>query len=255
MGKYRNNKPSGYWTKAQCKIEALKYNHRREFQISCGSGYMKAATNKWIDDICSHMKPIGDKYKRCVYVFEFKESKTCYVGLTCNLSKRKSNHMVNGPVHNFINNTNEKFELIQLTDYIEAENAQLLEGEYVEKYKNNNWNILNTLKTGGLGCLTIVKYTIDECRVLASKCKNRWEFNQTYNKEYQVCLKNNWLDTICIHMVNKKENGFWNGFWNDFEKCYEASKKCKNKTEFIKKYDSAYRYCVKNQWIDKIKFK
>lgn len=250
MGKYRNNKPSGYWTKEQCQIESLKYNHRKEFQINCSSAYEKAFRNKWLDEICSHMKPVGNKYKRCIYVFEFKESKTCYVGLTCNLLKRKSNHMLSGPVCNFIKETNEEFELKQITDYIDAENAQSLEGEYLKEYINRNWNILNQLKTGGLGNSTITKYTIDECRILALKCKNRWEFNQKYNKEYQTCLKNNWLDIVCMHMKNKKENGFW----NNFEKCSEASKSCKNKTEFFKKYYSAYKYCVKNQWFDKIKF-
>lgn len=245
MGKYRNNKPSGYWTKEQCHEESIKYTHRREFQLSCGSAYNKALINNWLDEICSHMKPIGDKYKRCIYIFKFTNTKTCYIGLTCNLLKRKSNHLVKGPVFEYIKNTNEIYELIQLTNYIDANIAQGLEGEYVNEYKNNDWNILNSIKTGGLGSLSMNKYTIEECEKLALKCTNRWEFNQLYNKEYQAALKNNWLDKICKHMINKKQNGHW----NDYNKCMEAYNSCKNKTEFIKKFDSAYRYCKINNWI------
>lgn len=247
----RLKKNNGYWTKEQCQNVALKCEYRKEFQIKFHSAYSKALKNNWLDEICSHMSSIGDKYRRCVYVFEFKESKTCYVGLTCNLIRRAKTHMLKGPVHDFIKNNNESFELKQLSDYIKADKAQTLEGKYLERYKNNGWVILNSIKAGGLGGLSTNKYDINKCRVLALECKTRWEFNQKYNKEYQACLKNNWLDEICSHMVEKKKNRYW----DNFERCLEVAKKCKNKTEFIKKYDSAYRYSKKNDWINKLKFK
>lgn len=38
----------------------------------------------------------------------------------------------------------------QLTDYIDKDDAAILEGEYLEKYKNNGWKIINISKTGDL---------------------------------------------------------------------------------------------------------
>ncbi len=43
------------WTYDKCKEEALKYSSKNEFKKSRGSAYNSAYTNKWLDDICSHM--------------------------------------------------------------------------------------------------------------------------------------------------------------------------------------------------------
>jgi len=50
------NKPNGYWTKKRCHEEALKYNSRGEFYKNSTVAYDKAQKNKWLDEICSHMK-------------------------------------------------------------------------------------------------------------------------------------------------------------------------------------------------------
>lgn len=45
----------GYWTKARCAEEALKYHKRVDFSRGSGSAYGAASKNGWLDDICSHM--------------------------------------------------------------------------------------------------------------------------------------------------------------------------------------------------------
>ncbi|HHF0554681.1 GIY-YIG nuclease family protein [Vibrio alginolyticus] len=56
-------KPRGYWTKKRCMNEALKYQTRTEFQVSCESAYSRARKSGWLDEICDHMimpiKPSG----------------------------------------------------------------------------------------------------------------------------------------------------------------------------------------------------
>lgn len=44
------------WTIEQCRILALKYQHRKEFQIGDYNAYQAASYNGWLDDICQHMK-------------------------------------------------------------------------------------------------------------------------------------------------------------------------------------------------------
>ena len=43
-------KPNGYWTYEICYEEAKKYSTRYEFKKGCGSAYVVARQNKWLDD-------------------------------------------------------------------------------------------------------------------------------------------------------------------------------------------------------------
>ena len=49
-------KPNNYWTKERCQEEALKNNTRNEFKNMSRSAYSISLKNKWLDDVCSHMK-------------------------------------------------------------------------------------------------------------------------------------------------------------------------------------------------------
>ena len=49
-------KPNGYWTLEKCRIEALKYSTFSEFRLGNKSAYNSALKNKWLYDICSHIK-------------------------------------------------------------------------------------------------------------------------------------------------------------------------------------------------------
>ena len=48
-------KPRGYWTKKQCKQEALKYSCRIDFKMSRRGAYNSALLNGWLDNACNHM--------------------------------------------------------------------------------------------------------------------------------------------------------------------------------------------------------
>ena len=47
-------------SKEDCRIEALKYNGRKEFAKKSCATYTTAIRNGWLDEVCSHMT----KYKR-----------------------------------------------------------------------------------------------------------------------------------------------------------------------------------------------
>jgi hypothetical protein len=48
-------KPIGYWTKENCRQEALKYKSKVEFGKKNLSAYSIAGRKGWIDEICKHM--------------------------------------------------------------------------------------------------------------------------------------------------------------------------------------------------------
>jgi predicted GIY-YIG superfamily endonuclease len=231
-------KPKGYWTLERCKKESLKYTSRLEFKNNSSSVWGICRNNNWLDDVCNHMKLIGNKYKRCIYSYEFYDN-SVYVGLTNNLDKRNSEHINNK--NSLINKKilqNINYNFKQLTEYINVEDATNMEKYYVDYYQKNNFDILNKKKAGGLGG-NFLKWSDDDSKKEAIKYESRKEFKINSPRAYEICRKNKWLDDVCGHMVK----------WT-FEKCHQLSLECGSRNEFKNKYITAYRNSNKNGWMD-----
>jgi predicted GIY-YIG superfamily endonuclease len=197
-------KDKDYWTKENCQKEALKYNYKTDFIKNSPNYYQKSVKNNWIDDICSHMEIVGNRYNRLIYVYEFADNH-CYIGLTGNLNRRNNQHTgkeknSKSSVFEHINNTKLIPKLIKLTDYIHIEDAIIKEKYYVEKYIENGWIILNKIKTGGLGGNKL-KWHKDACQKEALKYNKRGHFAKKSQGAYSSSLKNQWLNEICNHMI------------------------------------------------------
>lgn len=241
-------KPNGYWTKEKCKEEALKYQTKTEFRKNSPSAYKSAVILKIIDEICSHMQIFGNIIKRCVYAYEFSDN-SVYIGLTYNIINRHSRHIINLN-SNVYKKTKENIthKLKQLTDYVDINKAKELEKFYVDEYKKNNWNVLNIIKTGGLGGNTL-KWTKDKCKEEALKYQFRSVFKYNSPYAYRSARINGWLNEICSHM-SKKKRIYEPIKWNK-EKCREEALKYQTKTEF-QKNSGAYASALKNKWLKDI---
>jgi len=205
-------KPNGYWTFEQCKKEALKHKHKKDFESKAKGGYLAAKRNKWLDDICKHMIKIGNYKNRCVYVFEFDDNHA-YVGLTFNIHDRKYRHTVsdkNSPVFIHIKESNSKYKLKQLTDYINVNDTIKKEKEWANYYKNNGWVLLNRIKTGSIGG-NIRIWTKENCHKEALKYNSRKEFMGNNMGAYLASNRNNWMDDITKHMKPKQHQQKWTG--------------------------------------------
>ena len=229
-----------YWTKEKCQEEALKYETRSMFSKMCVSGYCKAWENKWLDDICIHMRTLGNKYKRCIYVYEFSDN-VAYIGLTFNAHERSLQHMKRGPISKYLK-INSDFTFKKLTEYIDVESAKIKEREYIEYYKKNNWIMLNSMIGGAIGGGQR-KWTKEKCQEEALKhtCIKDYSSNSL---SYRSAIRNKWLDEICSHMSRTKNKS---GYWTK-EKCEESILRCKTMSEFRESYKGAYSTCLKNNW-------
>jgi len=213
-----NTKPMYYWNYERCKETALKCKSRSELLKNYPSCYHVAIRKKWLDDICSHMKKIGNKYYRCIYAFEFSDN-SVYIGLTCDISRRENQHLndITSTVYKYIQKNNLQPKLKQLTDYIDRNSASIKEGKCVEEYIKNGWSILNKMPTGGLGGNTLI-WTREKAHEAALKCESRNEFNKKYHGAYEFARSRDWLDEMCSHMKElKKPKGYWTK-----EKSYEV---------------------------------
>lgn len=228
-------------TKDECINDALNYKSRSEFNKNSPKLYRCSLKNDWIDEVCSHMKPIGDLYKRCIYVYEFSDN-CAYIGLTFNIDKRHKEHLKRGTVCDHLKNNN--YILKQLTEYIGVEIAKLKESEYVKEYKKNGWNILNKAKTGSVGAILL--WTKEKCQIESLKYSYRFDFQKGSRSAYLSASLNGWLDEICSHMKNKKY------IWTEKENCKKEALKYKTRVDFRRKSSSAYDSSLKNKWLDEI---
>ena len=186
---------------------AKQYNTIKDFKKDNKKLYNFIAYKKLQDKAYSHMEKVGNRYKRCVYVYEFPNN-ICYVGLTFNVNKRNSLHNTNekSPVFKYANSNNIEIpQPKQLTDYINKEDASKLEIFYSEKYKKDGWKLLNRIKCGSLGGLTDNKtiYTKDYCKNLALNYKTKTDFRKENHYLYNKILEHNWSDFCFEHMSSE----------------------------------------------------
>lgn len=240
-----SKKPNGYWTYDRCKEEALKYDKKNLFQKESSSAYNAIFRNSW-NELCNHMELQGNRYKRLIYIFEFSD-KTCYVGLTGNIKRREKQHLndCDSSVYKYIKETNLNPILILKTDYINVEDAIKMECIILNEYINNNWKVLNKVKTGGIGSHNL-KWNKNACINEAKKYTKISDYQKKSKSSYNTALKNGWIDEVCSHMRRCKSK---NGYWNDKEICKKEALKYNSISELHKNCWSAYNYSKINGWL------
>ena len=239
-----------YWIyKENCKEEALKYNILSDFYNLSPCAYNSSCKYGWIDEITSHMPHLGDKYKRCIYSYEFNDN-SVYIGLTCDLERRNIQHYsdIKSAVNIHINKSGITPKLIKLTDYLEVGKAQKMEYTFLKKYEDNGYNILNKMKTGGIG--GSIKWTKETCLKEALKYDNYSNFRKGCQGAYNKCLKNKWL--VEIEHFEKYYSMKINDENITKKMCLEESLKYNNYSDFRKNSDVIYRKCLKKGWINEI---
>ena len=243
--KMKNN----YWTEERCQEESLKYNSIKILCDNNSTVYRKILKNNWLY-MFNHMMKNTDDEKRCIYAYEFSDNHV-YIGLTKNTHTRNTQHMKNGSVYEHIKIT-ENYKFIQLTNYLDVEISSIKETEYVEKYKNDGWIILNKIKTGGIGSNgnknKILYWTKERCQEESLKYSNRTDFMKNSGSARNSAFHNGWLNDICSHMEEiKNPKNYWTK-----ERCEIEGSKYKNKYQFQKNCSGAYMRCYKNNWLNNI---
>lgn len=204
--KHMTTKSPKHRTYEEVLNAAKKYQTRMEFKNNDMANYCFAVTHGWLDNVCSHMRAVGDLYKRCIYVYEL-PNKVCYIGLTYDIKQRHTEHCsgkIFSSMRNYCTLNNIEIpEPKQLTEYLDSETASRMEGEILEKYKNNGWKCLNVAKTGGLGgnkhLYKGISIDIGLCKKIAMECNSQSEFQIKYRSLYKIAKQRGWLEYIFSH--------------------------------------------------------
>lgn len=201
----------------------------------------------WMDEICSHMIPLGNKFKRKIYRFIFFDN-YCYVGLTHNPIERKKAHLTTGSsvyIHMIETGIEPKYE--ELTDFLDIDDAKKQEEFWKLKSEEEGYLILNKAKTGALGSKGIY-WTKEKCKEASLKCKTMTEFHERFSRAYIVSLENNWLDEFRTHMISKyKPNKYWNK-----ERCEKEALKYESRSAYSIGSNSSYDAARRYDWLDEI---
>lgn len=238
--------PTGYWTKEQCKEEALKYNKRSEFGKN-SKAYTYVVKNKWFNEICPHLKSNyrGKNFwtkERCQeealkYNTRFEFEKGC---ISACLIARKNKWIDEICEHMSIigNRENRCIYAAEFEDkHVYVGLTYNTKNRFADHLKDINSGIYKHIQKTGL--IPMFKQLTDYIDV-----KEASKLEGEIAKDYSL---NNWS------LINKAKCGAVGGGmkWTK-EKCIEESKYCRTRSEFKNKNRSAYNSALSHKWLNEI---
>lgn len=262
-------KPLSFWNnKENCIEEAKKYNNKYDLQKHCPSCYRGIVRNGWIDEIADLYYDDSIHYTKynepvnCVYIYEYKDLNSFYVGRTNNLKRRHRQHC-NGyghsdgtrtydVVYTFAKeNVIEIPKPVMLEEKLTAEQSQDREDYWKKFYAEKGMNCLNKAITGvGKGSLgATIKWTYEKFCKESSKYTYKTEMKLSNQSAYKAGVHNGWIDYF---FKNRKK---CDTYWNNLENVLNAAKECTGAKDMVKKFGGAYNAARKNGWTKLLKYK
>lgn len=259
------------WTYEKCREIAEQCHTKAAFKKMNYKAYQSSYHNGWIDKydwlldgryydsdgkkkektqktaISKNVALESKEKTHCVYVYEFDDN-SVYVGLTM-IRRIKSRDYE----HIFSNDTVSKYAVeknvpipemkIILTDLTPLE-ARNKEGEVLEKYVKNGWNVLNKAKTGSLGSYMHGYWSKERCMEESKKYKTLSEYQDNNQSSYYAARVNGWIEEFTWLERQILPSGYWN-----YEHCMKESKKYERLIDFKNNSQRAYNVAMANGWI------
>ena len=244
-------KKSKYEDHELCKSLASKCKTRSEFIKKYEGAYRISKKNGWVEEFFPYKHNDATAPINYVYRFIFREENAVYVGRTLDLQREYAHHREPSSVFRYAKEHNliiPKWEILE--SGLTLRESRIKEDEYVKKYREEGYTIINIGKTGeysgAIGVLGVGKYPKEVCFKLALECKTKSEFMYKYQTAYLKMIKNGWLQE-CTHFIelHKPKN-----FWNIFENVLEEATKYKTPGEMRKNAKGAYEGMFRNGWLE-----
>lgn len=236
---------------------AKKYKYRNEFRKNEPSIFTCGTRNGWYSECDWFETPPkynGDmkRHNHSIYVYEHKESKVAYVGLTNNLKRRHREHSSVWKGHHisivysyFHSLGLEVPAQIIVESGLTPRESQGAEAKWIERYKSEGWYLLNQAETG-FGISSLGSYAriwdYEACKQEAGKYRTTREFMEQSRGAYASSLSNGWIDEFFPNKQQARSR--------TKETFIEASHKYNSIHEFIKGDPSMYSFGKKMGWIE-----
>ena len=131
--------------------------------------------------------------------------------------------------------------------FMDKEDAANAEDEWIKKYADDGWIMINKKPGGDLG-YGPQKYTKEFCAEEAKKYEYRKDFKRDNNILYNYASRHRWLEDICFHMPKRIPS---KRYWTK-KRCIKEARKHKTFSQFRKNCASAYAIAWRNGWLDEI---
>lgn len=236
--------PDFRWTKDLVRLEAEKYKNKRDFRKFSERAYNAALDKGWMDDVSQHMEPLGNLFKRMIYVLEFPDQ-SVYVGLTLDLERRTKEHRISDTAASRYQKESGLEPIMKsiTTDYVDKNTAAKLENDIIEKYRSEGWKILNIAKAGGLGGGAERMWTPDSVKKEAEKYDKLLDFRTNSPSAYLAAKRYGWQDSYSFLSRPK--------IWTK-EETHQEALKYENRAAFQKNSSNAYQFAKRRGWLDDI---
>lgn len=262
-------KPYGYWNdKGHCLEEAKKYKNKFELQRKCNGCYRSSVKHGWLDEVAAlyddsihymgYNEPIN-----CIYIYEYKDLNSFYVGRTNNIKRRNKQHC-NGywhrdgsrtydVVYRFAKDNNVDIpEPVVLEDGLTAEQSQDREDYWKNFYIDKGMQCLNKGATGiGKSSLgATIKWDYESCKKEAVKYGTRYKMKIGNQSAYNAAKNNKWLEEFFGDWAKKKDK-----YWDNVDNVLNAAKECIGAKDMVKKFGGAYNSAIKHGWVSLLEYK
>jgi len=195
------------WTKELVTAEALKYQGRKAFQKGSRSAYGKAYRNGWLDEVCSHMKPMRISWTKEMVAQEALKYQTRY-----EFKNGSANAYVKALAEGWLDEVCGHMEarFAWTKELVTAEalkyqtRAEFLKGSHgaYEKSRIEGW-----LDEVCGHMVRKIKWTKELVAEEALKYQTRGEFCKGSRGAYNKAMIEGWLDDVCSHMVPGVKGG------------------------------------------------
>ena len=186
-----------------------------------------------------------------VYRWVFPESNSVYIGISNDYHRRiyeELRYSYSSPVHDHIVSTGDSYQITEMHHGLFGSEAADLEIAYIEKYRNEGYNVLNRNRGGSLGGYKRPGISIDDERLLTiirETYHTYAEFKANGGRLYKECKARKLLDALFHTMPGGP----------GYEKYSKAELRALLSRyltlgDFIKAHHGEYRYILSHKWHD-----
>lgn len=183
-----------------------------------------------------------------VYVYEFKDTKTAYVGRTIDTERRHNEHKkdIRSAVYQYAHSQNIEIPTPRLLyTHLSIKDGQRLEAETIQNYTQNGWVLLNKAPTGSVGSLT--EFSKSECVNIAKRYIFKKDLANDYPKIYAALQRHNWLkECIWLKSYKRRDEDITYGQF------VAVASKYKSRSDFAHSHHALYDIGRERGWVDSI---
>ena len=237
----------------EIEARARKFTRMIDFERKDNAAYniaWKRHLLKKFNWLKYNVEAASRNYTDCVYAYEFKRTKTAYIGRTISPKDRDRDHREPGDsVYEYAktHRVNVPPMKIIAKDFYANEGGQK-ECYFMEEYRKNGWKLLNKCKGGSLGTIGSGRLTKKFCISIAHKVKYIQDLVTGYPSVYSKLRQTRWLKECTWLEYKRAKKGTYTK--PQKEMLAEIASRFKTRREFSNGASQAYRAAMKTGWID-----